>query len=552
MERELSSVGNNRIRVPGGLLSQLVSLKNDLTGEIRIHSTEERFLPPSVKISEDTKLWFQSVDEIPRSMYVVRGPSNILGSYYGIPGAQLSIVPDGGLAALGGDVTYAIIDDDHNLHIGDTTLTFPDLNTVEDYKVFAVDDYGNYSYIQRFSLRSVTSDVVDNDMIVGNITWTIPDHVAKGGQGSLSVDWNITSLHDNAKIEIMSVHNGVLSKTRNIDKDELITYTISHPDAVVGSTFSFSYRLYTEGGNVSSTLTEGIPIIVNTPPKTIGLISNLPSQVYTGQTLSWLWGGGIDIDDDSFLLDVISINGANLSRTSNIPSGVPVPLHIYGSVGTVIKMKVALHDSYARSDTFEFTSTIVTDPPDISNSTLSINGVSSTGDYHIEPCSVAELLYDGATDISGADITVSISSPTTGVTFSTSVFKLGTKTVMQIPCGIDTAIPIEVNALFSNGNSTITRTDQLKVTPLIGHELVNTSRTFIKPAGVTDLTVIGSGGIGLDTILSGGISYAFLGAAATATQYPPPSTLMFNNLPGRALAIGVTLAPGTVLNFHWQ
>jgi hypothetical protein len=552
MARNLSSIESSRIRVPGGLLSQLVTLRNDLTGEIRMHTTDERFLPPSIKISNNTKKWFQSVDDIPRNMYLVRGPDNIQGSYYGVPGSQLSIVPTGGLAALGGPITYAIIDGDDNLTIGDTTLIFPAMDTVNDYRIFAVDNYGNYSYVTRFSLRSVTSDIMGNDMIVGNVMWTVPDHVAKGGQGVLSTDWVISSLHTNAHMEILTITNGVIEKTRGINKDELITYHTAHPDLVVGNYFKFTYRLYTEGGNVSTTGEMSIPIISNTPPKTLGMISNLPTQVHTGQQLGWIWGGGVDLDQDDFKLDVISINGATLSRLVDIAAGEVVPLFVTGMVGTVIKLRVTLHDAYARSETFEFSSIITADPPDISLSTLHINDVSVTEDYSIAPCGIGELFYDNVTDTTGSDITVSVSSTTSNVSFSTTVFTLGEKTVMQIPCGVSTSTPIEVNAVFSNGSSSSIRTDHLSVTSLVGHELVNTSRTFIKPAGVTDLTVIGSGGIGQDTVLGGGISYTFVGVASTETQYPPPETLLFNNLPGGVLAITVTLAPNTVLNFHWS
>lgn len=538
--------------IPQGLLDSIARIKNDYTGEIRQHSTEERFLPPSIKISPTTKRWLQSIDHVETIMYVVRGPSNILPVYQGISGANESIVPSGGLAALGGPVTYFIMDRDDNIYPCPTVLQYGGVDETVQYRMFTIDNYGNYSYVQRFVLRSVTSNVVNNDMVVANITWMLPNHVANGSIGTIAPSWVATSNHTNVLLQIMSVDNVGIRPSVGITNGQQLAYTVGAKGSTIGDVIAVSYRLYTPEGNVSPIETVTVPMIFNTPPLLDGFITNMPTTILVGQTFPFIWGGGLDIDGDDVALDVLQLSGATMYQMYDINPGITTPLTVTGNVGDTLVMIIRLKDRFGVSASRRITSNIIVNPPDISQMYVTLDGAPIESQSTLLPCDSVTLVYDNIIDISGNDITISLSSPVPGVTFSTSVFSPGTTTVLSVPCGIDPNDLLEINAIISNGVSSITRTDLVTITPRVGHELINYSRIFIKPAGVTSLTVIGRGGIGVPTMLTGLITHTFLGAAVTETEYPQPSTVLFNNLTGDAAAITVDLATNTVLNFHWS
>ena len=538
--------------MPQGLLDHIARSKNNLTGEVRHHTTEERFLPPSIKVSAITKRWLQSMDHVESSMYVVRGPNNIPSELYGVSGSNQSIVPTGGLTAFGGEITYIVIDEYDTVHVCPVILQYGDVEMTHQYRLYAVDEFGNYSYVQRFVMKSATSDVVNNDMIVCNFTWTIPNHVANASIGSMTPSWTITSTHTDAYLQVLSVNNMSIGTTVGINSGESMTFRIGERGTTIGSTVSFVYRLYTAEGNVSQRYTAEIPLIFNTPPLLDGFTSNLPTSVLVGQVVPWIWGGGLDINGDHMKLDVLSISHAGMDYMYDLMPGVVSPLMVSGNVGDTIVMAIRLKDRFGVSVTKRLTSTITANPPDISNMLVLYNDEPIVEQVYAYPCDAVTLEYKDIVDITGRDITISVSSPTPNVTFSTSVMSPGTQTVMTFPCGINADDQHEINAVVSNGVASVTRTDLVTINHITGHELINYSRIFIKPSGVTSLTVIGRGGIGEHTTLSGLIDFTFNGAEATATEYPEEFTITFDDLTGDSAAIVVTLATNTVLNFHFS
>jgi hypothetical protein len=559
------STAKSPTKIPFGDWEALLRRKHEVSGEIRIPtSRHDRFSSPSLIFSDTQKVWFRALDRQDQSMYVVKGPTNIQHKYKGLPGSSLSLVPSGGYTTVTHSVNgqqepinfiYIILNEDGDVIDTPAALTFnPTLGKRDQYRIFAVDANNNFSLVQRFILESAESkDIGTGGIQIGNLINGLPDHMNANSSGVINISWNNISSHSEVVYaRITSTLNMTITPSKYIRSGDDVNFKVNGREAIVGTDIGYDVEFYTQAGETSLMDFEARSIILpNVPPSTVGLVHNFPDEVHDGEVIAWSWAGGTDVDGDNLTLDFVNISNGASNTMLNIAPGAVVPITVPGQHFALVILRYQLRDTYAVSPIQQHVAVIKMKPPVLTDVAVTINNVNIETHEPIYPCSTFDILYTGASDFGGNDITVTLSTEAQGVTFSSTAVSQGTPINVGIPCNHDPANPIILRAIFSNGGTESVREDTLQISPITGQETITVSRVFVKPAGVTSLTILGQGGLGEDTVIGGAVSYTFQGGLVTDPEKPAPYTQAFYNLPGDTQTISVSLATDTEVTLYW-
>ena len=389
----------------------------------------------------------------------------------------------------------------------------------------------------------------DGFLEISTVNDTLPTEVVVNTEGTFKINALFTTdLPDGAgvRIRIVNTNKITINNWTNLVIGEDIPYVIQ---GFLGSG-SIRYILEDLSGYRSRVNEIHFNSIPNMMANVDGLFHNLPETVTRDSVIPFVWGGVVDDDGDEVLLIVTRIVGGSIDKPEGFAAGVQGLITPNNPSSGSVLVKWRLFDGANYTSEYEYLIMVNTQQPTLDNLVVTVNSV-PTEDVIVQPCAMYTLNVSGVTSVLGSDITVKVSGAPT-LAFSTSTPAQGEDFELEVLCTTPTDYPTFLSLTFKDSQASITRVVPLAMRPQHGYSSISTHAVFSKPAGVTDMVITSSGGIGEDTTFIGaGLNLVFLGAGSTSATMPNSEERLIVDLPPEPTAYAVNPAEGATVHIAW-
>lgn len=401
---------------------------------------------------------------------------------------------------------------------------------------------GDYTSLKITSHQTGSLSVTD-------FSTTFPDETVKGTSFDFIIDVTFASdLQDTSAVRISIVN------TNNVEMDVYNDIVIgSDITASVGSSNDvgwFDFVIMDDTGYESSLQRVDFACVENTPPDVNNLIHDLPSEALSTDVVTFSWSGATDLEGNDLFMVISSVQGGMISNMIGIPPNTPTYLFLNTNQTGRCIIRWRIFDGANYSIEQLFIMKVDSKDPIVDDVTLTIEGVDSD-EADTEACVSYTCVANGG--VSQTDDTLSILlDGSSTVEFDKTVVSIGEEFEMTVGCHTPSFKDIYVGLTYVDVNGTKTKIKTINVEAIRGFDSIGSNAIFLKPAGVTQMVIVGQGGIGENSIFTGpGVNIEFLGVQAGSEQLPPPEDHLLTNLPPEATSFTVETAINTTMDITW-